>query len=1056
MTAPRPTGVSALVGMVPPPAAEAPAPARPAAGGLQGQEWDDFTIGELVGVGGMGEVYRAQQRSMARTVALKVLPAAVGDDPLLAQRFANEARAAAAVTSPHVVAVHACGRQHGRCWISMEFVAGGTLAGLLDRRRAERRPCTPPEAIAFALQAARGLAAAHAAGLVHRDIKPGNLMLAADGRLLVADFGLVKVVGQESLTLTGSTLGTPLYMAPEQARGDAVDAKSDLYALGCVLYELLTLRPPFTGDSAEVLVFQHNYAEPELPRALNPDVPQDLQAVVLKCLQKEPAERFADAAGLIADLERLGAGLAPRSAVFAPGRVGTGAAEALRRRAGRRRLWPWALAALALLAAGAALWWRWDAHKDELGAVRRRVAPLAQAQPPPATAEADLARLARLAGGEDPQVVQGRAKLAAVAALHTRLDALAGDDAASAAEAAAVAVRLAELAGEDDPPLRRWRERAVAREAALERLRAELAELDRGHPAPARRAAAAPRLERLERLAGAGDDGLRRWRALLAQAAADEAALRAVFAQPAGPAPGLDELVRRREAAQRLLALVPDDAEGGQELRRSQAALAALEREQAAVAALVAQEGDLPGAALDRLAAGLEALDRAGTAAAPRAQARQRLEAGRQAIAALAERCAALDAPRSLPPGLGEELARYEALVGFGDARAQAWRTRYSAIRALQERLEPLARPAAPPADAASDLARLAALVGSDDAQVAAGQAKLRRLDELRARLGAALDPAAPVPPWAADELARWEALAGDDDADARRWRAKLAEWVRLRDRLAGLGRVVVLDAAALAEAEAALAAATSLVGAAETADAAARLAALRGPPAPAWAAGRGHDRHGPWLLLRVGGAEQRLRWRPPGSYALGSPADEDGRDDDETPRVVAFERGQWLGEDECPQALWAAVTGAWPAARRGAGRPLEQVARAEAEDFCRRLGGLLPGCRARLPGADEWEAAVRGGAAGARGGLDPAAVVHQDGGRLGAQPAGGRARNPLGLGDGPGNLWEWVAGEERGLALVCGGGWADPLRACRAANRARVAPGIRSDQVGFRLAVEE
>ncbi|MCK6475132.1 MAG: serine/threonine protein kinase, partial [Planctomycetes bacterium] len=227
------------------------------------------------------------------------------------------------VDSPHVVRLHDSGEHQGRLWLAMEYVPGRTLAEELRRRPG----LSPVEAAGWVLQAARGLAAAHRCGLVHRDIKPANLLIAGDGTLKIADFGLARLAGARTLTVTGTVLGTPQYIAPEQGRGLEADARSDLYSLGTVLYELLTGRPPFTGDAPDALIFQHNFAEPELPAALNPDVPHDLQAVCLKCLQKSPARRYPEAEVLIADLERIRAGLAPLSALFGPGQLGTGAEE---------------------------------------------------------------------------------------------------------------------------------------------------------------------------------------------------------------------------------------------------------------------------------------------------------------------------------------------------------------------------------------------------------------------------------------------------------------------------------------------------------------------------------------------------------------------------------------------------------------------------------------------------------------------------------------------------------------------------------------------------------
>ncbi|MCK6491192.1 MAG: serine/threonine protein kinase, partial [Planctomycetes bacterium] len=632
----------------PPAAAPLPRALLPA-----GTDWDGWLVEEPVGHGAMGQVYRARHPDHGLG-ALKIMAADGLADPEARTRFANEARLAALVQAPQVVRVLASGVRQGHPWLAMELVEGRSLA---EDLRSASRPPPPPTAAGFALQAARGLAAAHACGLVHRDIKPANLLLDGDDALKIADFGLARLAGASTLTRTGTVLGTPQYLSPEQGRGLEADHRGDLYSLGCVLFELLTLRPPFISGSVEALIFQHNYAEPPLPTALNPDVPADLQAVCLKCLQKDPARRYADAATLVEDLERVAAGLAPRSAVFAPGRLATGADEALRAHAGwRRRWWPLAATLAALAAAGALGWWWWDARKAESAQVRARLAPLARAASAPATAEADLARLARLAGGDDPQVQQGRARLAELAAVRQALVPLEGRCAEPAArtEAAALVGRLAALTGGEDPALRPWLERLTAVESEVLQLRAALGRLDAGLPDAAERRVARPRLERLAALAGADDAGVRRWNEALAAGAEQEEALRRRCGRLDDPAPltaaALDDLAACHQRLARLDPAAAQPAGWAVRLERERERLAAL-RERLA-RALAADPGDGRATAEAEQAAQAlaerEALD---PADAQRLERRQQAEQERRAAAlaeraALAARCAVLDAPR--------------------------------------------------------------------------------------------------------------------------------------------------------------------------------------------------------------------------------------------------------------------------------------------------------------------------------------------------------------------------------------------------------------------------
>ncbi|MCK6490853.1 MAG: serine/threonine protein kinase, partial [Planctomycetes bacterium] len=373
-----------------------------ARGPLSGASWEDYLVGDLIAAGGMGEVYRAVQRPMGRVVALKVIPAQGALEAV--RRFRAEARAVAMIQHPNVVAVYASGERDGRPFLAMELLTGGTLAERLALRRADGAGFSPYEAADLVLQAARGLAAAHACELVHRDLKPANLLFAGDGALKVCDFGLARMPGDGSRTLAGTVLGTPLYMSPEQGRGLPATPASDVYGLGVVLYELLTMAPPFEAAQAEALVLQHNFSEPALPSVRRRDLPAALEAVCLKCLQKRPQDRFADGAALVADLERVRAGLAPLSALFPPGQMRTGAEEALRRLSGRRRWWRVAVAAgVAAAAAATLLWWR-EGHQERTAAARSRLEAVLAPAPIPASAAADLDLLAQQVGADDPLV----------------------------------------------------------------------------------------------------------------------------------------------------------------------------------------------------------------------------------------------------------------------------------------------------------------------------------------------------------------------------------------------------------------------------------------------------------------------------------------------------------------------------------------------------------------------------------------------------------------------------------------------------------------------------
>jgi serine/threonine protein kinase len=326
-----------------------PGPEGGAAGPPGPTQLGDFRILREVGRGGMGIVYEAEQVSLGRRVALKVLPLAATLGGTQLQRFQNEARAAAGLHHTNIVPVYFVGSERGVHFYAMQFIDGQSLAAVLARLRRPAGPGAgqgtdaattayvppPPAAEAGApastqpgallttaggaqgrdyfravaelgVQAAEGLDYGHRVGVVHRDVKPGNLLLDGSGRLWVTDFGLAQVQGTDSLTATGELVGTLRYMSPEQALAKRVviDHRTDVYSLGATLYELLTLRPPFGGSDRQELLRQIAFEEPPPPRRLNKGMPPELEVIVLKALEKAPPDRYATALELADDLRR--------------------------------------------------------------------------------------------------------------------------------------------------------------------------------------------------------------------------------------------------------------------------------------------------------------------------------------------------------------------------------------------------------------------------------------------------------------------------------------------------------------------------------------------------------------------------------------------------------------------------------------------------------------------------------------------------------------------------------------------------------------------------------
>jgi serine/threonine-protein kinase len=272
---------------------------------LTNRQVGDFRILRRLGRGGMGEVYLAEQQSLGRQVAIKVLRPTLATDANYVQRFTHEARAAARLAHANIVQIYEVGTRDGIHYIAQEYVPGQNLRQLLMRRG---QGLDLPEAIAVIRQTAAALQKAGEQGIVHRDIKPENILLAPSGELKVADFGLARVVSDsEALQLTqlGMTMGSPLYMSPEQAEGRPVDPRSDLYSFGATCYHMLAGRPPFTGDSPLAIAVQHVKTDPVPLEEMRTDIPSGLCRIVHRLLAKKPQERYQSAAEVLRALRAL-------------------------------------------------------------------------------------------------------------------------------------------------------------------------------------------------------------------------------------------------------------------------------------------------------------------------------------------------------------------------------------------------------------------------------------------------------------------------------------------------------------------------------------------------------------------------------------------------------------------------------------------------------------------------------------------------------------------------------------------------------------------------------
>ncbi|HEX5407704.1 MAG TPA: Stk1 family PASTA domain-containing Ser/Thr kinase [Pseudonocardiaceae bacterium] len=272
-----------------------------------------YELGETLGYGGMSEVHRGKDVRLGRDVAVKVLRADLARDPQFQERFRREAQNAAALNHPAIVAVYDTGEtrtDYGPLpYIVMEYVDGRTLRDIVK----SEGPLPAKRAMEVMADVCAALDFSHRHGIVHRDVKPANIMITKTGAVKVMDFGIARAVsdGQAAVTQTAAVIGTAQYLSPEQARGEAVDARSDVYAAGCVLFELLTAEPPFTGDSPVAVAYQHVREDPRAPSAVNPRVPQSLDAIVLKAMAKGPANRYQSSAEMRGDLVRVLSGQRP-------------------------------------------------------------------------------------------------------------------------------------------------------------------------------------------------------------------------------------------------------------------------------------------------------------------------------------------------------------------------------------------------------------------------------------------------------------------------------------------------------------------------------------------------------------------------------------------------------------------------------------------------------------------------------------------------------------------------------------------------------------------------
>ncbi len=261
----------------------------------------NYKILSQIGKGGMGDIYKALQEPLNRIVALKVLPPKLSRDTEFAKRFEIEAKAISLLQHQNIVSIYEYGEENGLRYFAMQFVDGTDLG----KRIADHKILPMTDIIDYTKQIGRGLRYAHSCNIIHRDIKPGNVLIEKNGVVRLSDFGIAKIFSGTNITMTGSAVGTPEYMSPEQAQGNKLDAKTDIYSLGIVIYEMLTRRPPFLGNNPMSVAYKQVHEQPDPPSLKRKDTPRRLEMVVLKALKKDKKDRYDSVEEMLEHLDAV-------------------------------------------------------------------------------------------------------------------------------------------------------------------------------------------------------------------------------------------------------------------------------------------------------------------------------------------------------------------------------------------------------------------------------------------------------------------------------------------------------------------------------------------------------------------------------------------------------------------------------------------------------------------------------------------------------------------------------------------------------------------------------
>lgn len=613
-------------------------------GPLTGADWDRYLIGDLLGQGGMAAVYLAHVKESNKQVALKVMLGQSNQDPDARRRFEREAETASHIDSPFVVRVYHAGSYHDMLYMELEYVSGDTLASVLQDNRKRGYQMGRAQILRYAREVSFGLQAASEYSIIHRDIKPSNLLIGDSGAIKISDFGVVKVFGEETLTMTGMAIGTPTYMSPEQARNDEVDLRADMYSLGVVLYEACCGSTPFTGTSPEIIIYKHHYEEPVLPTELNAECDADLEALIIKCLQKEPEKRYPGWKELLEDIDELEAQRPPVHAVFKRRRH-TGADEMLRQ-AGfqRRRLLILAIILLSLGIITGLTYWLVDQRNKSIAALRVELAELDHRKTPAVDAQEDLESLLDYVGPEDADVQRWQKRLKDITAYREAVQLINKEvDVLEKRQNLPQALdRLASIVGDEDLMVSSGRLALHNWQGEEERLREELQVLDEEHIEYAVLLGLSGVLERFALLVGHEHKDMIRWRTKL------------------------KDIMKRVE--QSVAIVNRSQADGLRNLSEHQALILAVE-----------DLSHISGDQQEHVRLGRSLL----------ADTSSRIDSLRRSLLVLDQKDFISEDLRAV---LMQDLRSYAALIGEQDPQALAWQKKLFDMQAEQERLQALLR----------------------------------------------------------------------------------------------------------------------------------------------------------------------------------------------------------------------------------------------------------------------------------------------------------------------------------------------------------------------------